>query len=58
MPTSLRSASSRFRSSQTSMPSTTMRPLSCFSRRFSVRSKVLLPEPDAPTMTVTSPALK
>ncbi len=58
MPTSARSASSAFWSSPTSMPSTTMRPLSCFSRRFSVRSKVLLPEPDAPMITATSPALK
>ncbi len=43
------------RSSHTSTPSMVMRPLSCGSSRLIARSSVLLPEPEAPMITVTSP---
>jgi hypothetical protein len=33
-----------------------MLPLSCGSSRLMARSRVLLPEPEAPMMTLTSPA--
>jgi len=36
-------------------PLTRIVPLSMLSRPFRVRSKVLLPEPDGPTTTITSP---
>ena len=55
MPTSQRWRCSVARSSHTSTPSIVMRPLSWGSSRLIARSSVLLPEPEAPMMTVTSP---
>ena len=58
MPTSLRWRCKVFGSSVTATPSMVMVPLSCGSSRLMARSSVLLPEPEAPMMTVTSPVLK
>ena len=55
MPTSQRCCCSVASWSVTSTPAMVMRPPSCGSRRFSARSSVDLPEPEAPMITVTSP---
>jgi hypothetical protein len=55
MPTSRRMASTDLRSSESSMPSTTMRPDWCVSSRLMSRIMVDLPEPDGPQTTTFSP---
>jgi len=57
MPTSLRCFCSVCCSSVTGSPPMVMVPLSCGSSRLMARSSVLLPEPEAPMITVTSPVL-
>ena len=55
MPTSVRQRLMSVAGSVRDTPSTVMAPLSMVSRPLSVRSSVLLPEPDGPTTTMTSP---
>src|ERR1043165_6190050 len=55
MPTSRRTSSIFLRSLVSSMPSTTMRPCWCSSRRLMQRIMVDLPEPDGPQITMRSP---
>ncbi|MNV59368.1 hypothetical protein D3C71_1517870 [compost metagenome] len=55
MPTLVRQRLTSVAGSVKDTPSTRMVPLSMVSRPFSVRSKVLLPDPDGPTTTMTSP---
>ena len=54
IPTSRRISWMLRRSSESSMPSTTIRPRSCFSSRLMQRISVDLPEPDGPQTTTTS----
>ena len=56
MPTSRRTASIVFRSSVSSVPSTTMWPSWCSSSRLMQRIMVDLPEPDGPQITMRSPS--
>ena len=55
MPISLRIRSMFWRSSVSSIPSTTILPRSWRSSRLSVRMNVDFPDPDGPTITTTSP---
>ena len=55
MPTSVRQRLTSVAGSVSETPSTRMAPLSMLSRPLSVRSKVLLPDPEGPTTTMTSP---
>ena len=57
IPISLRMAAMLRTSFVSSMPSTMISPRWCSSSRLMVRMKVDLPEPDAPKMTTTSPAV-
>src|ERR1051326_510686 len=57
MPTSRRISSIRLRSLVSSMPSTTIWPCWCSSRRLMQRIMVDLPEPDGPQMMMRSPRL-
>ena len=55
MPTSVRQRLTSVAGSVSETPSTRMVPLSMRSSPLRVRRKVLLPEPDGPTTTSTSP---
>ena len=55
MPTSERMISMFFRSLVSSVPSTTMEPSWCSSRRLMQRMRVDFPEPDGPQITMRSP---